>query len=160
MWWCHGLGWGGLTVGSSARSSGQTRSLVFFAQSFTNPPGTAAPASRRSQDIQGLSPRCWSEGASDSLQRSLWGRRMGSRAVPMENSYWERGLLAVCLMRLYLMELGKRALLGRTLDRWTWAVPSRKLFPPRSVCWHPGDSELELFSWHFPGSVTSSNSQI
>lgn len=115
MWWCHGVGRGSLTVGSSACGSGQTRSLVFFAQSFTNPPGTAAPASRRSQDIQGLSPRCWSEGASDSLQRSLWGRRMGSKAVPTANSHWERGLLAVCLMRLHLMELGKRALLGRTL---------------------------------------------
>lgn len=107
MWWCHGLGQGGPTVGSSACGSGWTRSLVFFAQSSTNPLSTAAPASRRIQDIQGLSPRRWSGGASAPLQDSLRGRRMGSKAVPMANSRWERGLLAVFLMRLCLMELGK-----------------------------------------------------
>lgn len=114
MWWCHGLGWGDPTLGSPACGSGWTTSLVFFAQSSTNPLGTAAPASRRSQDIQGLSPRRWSEDASAALQRSLGGRGMGSKAVPMAKSHWERGLLAFCLMRLCLMQLGKRALLGRT----------------------------------------------
>lgn len=55
----------------------------------------------------GLSLRCWSEGASATLQRSLWGRRTGAKLFSMANSCWERGLLAVCLMRLCLMELGK-----------------------------------------------------
>lgn len=107
MWWCHGLGQGGPRSGSPARGSGWTRSLVFFAQSSANPPSTAAPASRRSQDTQGLSSGCWSEDASATLQRSLPGRRTGSKAVPMANSCWERGLLAVCLMRRCRMELGK-----------------------------------------------------
>lgn len=75
----------------------------------TNPPGAAAFNSRRSQDIQGLSPRRRSGGASPTLQRSPQSRRMGSKAISMAIC----GVSTVCLVKLCLLVVGKRAPLGR-----------------------------------------------
>lgn len=72
----------------------------------TNPPGAAAALnSRRSQDVQGLSPRRRSGGASPTLQRSPQSRRTGSKAISMAIC----GVLTVCLVKLCLLVVGKRA---------------------------------------------------
>lgn len=50
-----------------------------------SPAGTAALALKRSEDVQGLSPRQWSEGASATLL-CLLRSRTGSKAISMANS--------------------------------------------------------------------------
>lgn len=61
-----------------------------------NPPGAAAPTSRRNRDVRGLSPGHRSGGASTPPQRSARSRRMGRKAIFMANHRWVRGLLTIC----------------------------------------------------------------
>lgn len=127
----------------------------------TNPPGAAAPALRRSQDIQGLSPGHRSGGASATLQRSPRGRRTGSKAISMANSCWERGLLTIChLPGEAIFGGGWEASFSRKGFGLRGAGCALKETVPSSALASSGQQVGTLFSWQFPTSVSSSNSRI
>lgn len=96
MWRCHGLGTRRPRGGVTRASRMAKVPRVPHPELLQDPPGAAAPTSRRNRDVQGLSPRHRSGGASTPPQRSARSRRMGRKAIFMANRCWEHGLLTIC----------------------------------------------------------------